>query len=113
MSGGGGEEPIVVYLVLSCCRESPALFESVFLFFLIMPGPHAGKRKALSLDMKREVIKRKEAGQGNSAIGRDLKISESTVRTIWKKKDEILAAVKAYGSAKFDSRKRMSDPKVI
>ena len=34
-----------------------------------------------------EVIKRKEGGQGNSAIGRALDLKESTVRTIVKKEE--------------------------
>lgn len=78
-----------------------------------MPGPHSGKRKAIGLDVKRDVIKRKEEGQGNSAIGRALGLSESTVRTIWKNKSEILRSIKAYGITKLDTRKRTRDERVI
>ena len=51
-----------------------------------MPGPHAGKHKSLDFSIKQEVIKRKEESQDNSAIGRALGLSESTVRAIWKNK---------------------------
>lgn len=78
-----------------------------------MPGPHSGKRKAIGLYVKRDVIKRKERGQGNSAIGRALGLSESTVRTIWKNKSEILRSIKAYGITKLDTRKRTCDERVI
>ena len=70
-----------------------------------MPKPHAGKRKSLDFSIKQEVVKHKEEGQGNSAIGRALGLSESTVRTIWKKKDEIKASVKAYGTSQIDNCK--------
>ncbi|KAK3875317.1 hypothetical protein Pcinc_019811 [Petrolisthes cinctipes] len=56
---------------------------------------------------------RKEKGEGNSAIGRDLGLSESSVRTIWRKRDEIRASIKAYGVSKIDSRKQAPDSKVI
>ncbi|KAK3890069.1 hypothetical protein Pcinc_005984 [Petrolisthes cinctipes] len=78
-----------------------------------MPGRAFTKRKAISFDIKKEVISRKEKGEGNSAIGRDLGLSESSVRTIWRKRDEIRASIKAYGASKIDSRKRAPDSKVI
>ena len=78
-----------------------------------MPKPHAGKRKSLDFSIKQEVVKRKEEGQGNSAIGRALGLSESTVRTIWKKKDEIKASVKAYSSSQTDNCKHVWDEKLI
>ena len=74
-----------------------------------MPGPHGGKQKSLGFSFKQEVMKRKEEGQGNSAIG----LSESTVRTVWKKKDEIKAFVKAYGTSQCDDRKWEWDEKLI
>ena len=40
-------------------------------------------------------------------------LSESNVRTIWQKRDEIHASIKAYGASKLDSRKRAPDLKVI
>ncbi|XP_045112523.1 tigger transposable element-derived protein 1-like [Portunus trituberculatus] len=78
-----------------------------------MPKPHAGKCKSLDFSIKQEVVKRKEEGQGNSAIGRALGHSESTVRTVWKKKDEIKASVKAYGTSQIDNHKRAWDEKLI
>ena len=53
-----------------------------------MPGRASTKRKAISFDIKKEVIARKEKGEGNTAIRCDLGLSESNVRTIgcsWKK----------------------------
>lgn len=78
-----------------------------------MPGPHSGKRKSLNFTIKMEVVRLKEEGQGNSAIGRALGLSESTVRTIWKIRDEIKASVKAYGPSQIDGRKRAWDNKLI
>ncbi|XP_045122673.1 tigger transposable element-derived protein 1-like [Portunus trituberculatus] len=78
-----------------------------------MPKLHARKCKSLDFSIKQGVVKRKEEGQGNSAIGRALDLSESTVRTIWKKKDEIKASVKVYGTSQIDNRKRAWDEKLI
>ena len=50
----------------------------------------------LDFSIKQEVIKHKGKGQGNSAIGHTLGLNELTVRTIWKRKDEIKASVKAH-----------------
>ena len=66
------------------------------------------KRKSISLQVKREVIKRKEEGQGNSAIGRAMNLHEATVRTIWKKREEILEMYESYGASGVDSRKYAS-----
>lgn len=63
-----------------------------------------GKRKNIPLDVKREVIRKKDAGMGNSAIGREMGLSESTVRTIYKCKDDILKCIEAYGTSKLDGR---------
>ena len=60
-----------------------------------MPGRASTKRKAISFDIKKEVIARKEKGEGNTAIGRDLGLSESSVRVTWRKRDQIHASVKA------------------
>ena len=63
-------------LLFSCCkgcqRAHRDVFQLLFLcdFLLIMPGDHSGKRKRISLDVKRDVIKKKDMGMGNSAIGR-------------------------------------------
>ena len=61
----------------------------------------ASKRKSITLEQKREVIRRKDAGEGNSAIGRVMGLHEATVRTIYRKREEILKSVKAYGSSFF------------
>ena len=71
-----------------------------------MPGRGESKRKNITLAMKREVIRRKEGGMGNSAIGRAMGLGESTVRCILKKRDEILKCVDAYGSSALDGRMR-------
>ena len=78
-----------------------------------MLGPHAGKGMSLDFSIKQEVIKCKEEGQGNSAIGCTLGLSESTVSTIWKTIDEIKESVKAYGTSQIDDRKRAWDEKLI
>ena len=44
-----------------------------------MPGCASTKQKAISFDIKKEVIAWKEKGEGNTAIGRDLALSESSV----------------------------------
>ena len=77
------------------------------------PGPHGEKRKSLDFSIKQEVIKRKEEGQGDSAIGRALGLNESTVKTIWKKKDEIKALVKAYGTSQCHDCKCVWNEKLI
>ena len=66
------------------------------------------KRKSISLQVKREVIKRKEEGQGNSAIGHAMNLHEATIRTIWKKREEILKMYESYGASGVDSRKYAS-----
>ena len=71
--------------------------------------PHGGKHKSLGFSTKQEVIKHKEEGQGNSAVSYILGLSESTVRTIWKKKDEIKVSFKAYGTSQCDDCKRVWD----
>ena len=69
-----------------------------------MPGRASTKREAISLDIKKEVIAWKEKGEGNIAIGHDLGLSESSVRTIWRKRDEIHASIKANWASKLDSK---------
>ena len=51
-----------------------------------MPGDPSGKWKKISLVTKKTVIDMKEKGKGNSAIGRELGLSESSVRAILKQK---------------------------
>ena len=58
-----------------------------------MPGCASTKWKAISFNIKKEVIARKEKGEGNTAIGRDLWLSESSVRKIWHKRDKIHASM--------------------
>ena len=45
--------------------------------------------------------------------GRVMGLHESTLRTVWRKKADILQAIKAYGSSKLDLRMRAQDDKVI
>ena len=52
-----------------------------------MPGRASTKRKAISFDIKKKVIARKEKGEGNTAIGCDLGLSEPSGRTIWRKSE--------------------------
>ena len=47
-----------------------------------MPGHTSTKRKTISFDIKKEIIARKEKGEGNTDIGRDLWLSGSSVKTI-------------------------------
>ena len=47
-----------------------------------VPGRASTKQKAISFDIKKEVIAWKEKEEGNTAIGRDLGLSESSVRTV-------------------------------
>ena len=48
-----------------------------------MPKPER-TRKFLSHSIKLEIIWRKEKGEGNSKIGRDIGLSEFTLRTVYK-----------------------------
>ena len=50
-----------------------------------MPGCASTKWKSISFDIEKEFIAQKENGEGNIAMGRDLGLSESSVRTIWHK----------------------------
>ena len=78
-----------------------------------MPGRASTKRMAISFDIKKEVIAQKEKEEVITAIGRDLGLSESSVRIIRHKRDKIHASIKAYGTSKLDSRKQAPDSKVI
>ena len=73
-----------------------------------MPGRGQSKRKNITLDVKREVIRKKDAGMGNSAIGRAMDLHESTVRCILRKREEIIKCIEGYGTSAIDSRVRSS-----
>ena len=77
-----------------------------------MPRPLSGKRKATPLTVKKEITERKEKGEGNTAIGRSLGLNEASVRSVWRKKDDIKKALKAYGTSNLDCRLRDFDSKV-
>lgn len=47
-------------------------------------------RKSISLDTKLKILERVEENVGASAVGREFRMAESTVRTIVKNKDKIL-----------------------
>ena len=64
------------------------------------------KRKNISLEVKRQVIQKKDGGMGNSVIGRVMGLSESTVRTIIKNRESILKCIDAYGSSAIDNRRK-------
>lgn len=68
-----------------------------------MPKPER-TRKFLSHSIKLEIIRRKEKGEGNSKIGRDMGLSESTICTVYKNKEAIKAIVKTYGASDLDKR---------
>ena len=74
-----------------------------------MPNPAQSKRKNISLSVKREVIRKKDGGMGNSAIGRAMGLHESTVRCILRKREEILKCINAYGTGALDNRVRSYD----
>ena len=78
-----------------------------------MPRPLSGKRKAISLTVKKEIIERKEKGEGNTAIGRSLGLNEACVRSVWRKKEDIKKAIKAYGTSNLDCRLRELDQECI
>lgn len=51
------------------------------------------KWKYISFEIKKEVIVRKEKGEGNTAIGRSLGLAKSNVKTKWCNKDEIEVSI--------------------
>ncbi|XP_068246764.1 tigger transposable element-derived protein 1-like [Palaemon carinicauda] len=62
------------------------------------------KRKTYPIETKKLVIKLKAEGKNNCAIGRQLNMSESTVRSILKNEEQILKMCDSYGSSSLDSR---------
>lgn len=78
-----------------------------------MSGRQPLKRKSLTLEMKLEVIKKKEQGWGNTKIGRAMGLRESTVRTILKQKEQIEKLKKSYGASKVDERKRKTSAEIV
>ena len=70
-------------------------------------------RKSLTLDIKVDVIHRKERGQKNFDNCHALGLAESTVRTILSKKNDILKCVKAYGSSGIDNRKTSDQVQLV
>ena len=50
------------------------------------------KRKSLALEVKLDILKRKEQGEGTSAIGRKLGLAQSTVWTVLKNGEAIRKA---------------------
>ena len=47
----------------------------------------SGKKKLLTHSIKLDIIKKKEQGMGNTAIGREMGLSQSTVHTVWKNRE--------------------------
>ena len=64
------------------------------------------KRKYLTLSEKKDIIRRRDEGQGARAIGRVLGLNESTIRRIYSQKTAILKSCKAYGPTAPDSRSK-------
>ncbi|XP_069824074.1 tigger transposable element-derived protein 1-like [Dendropsophus ebraccatus] len=62
------------------------------------------KRKAITMEVKLDIIKRYDKGERATDIGRSLGLSRSTVATIIKNKDRILEHVRRLG--KFEALKR-------
>ena len=50
-------------------------------------------RKALTLETKLEILRRADAGEGNSALGRVFGLGESTIRNIKANAEKIRASV--------------------
>ena len=73
----------------------------------------SGKKKFLTHSIKLDIIKKKEQGMGNTAIGREMGLSESTVHTVWKNREAIKKTVKTYGASSLDGCSRNSNPAVI
>ena len=56
------------------------------------------KRKVMTLHEKIKIIRDIEGGQTQAEIGRKLNLSKTTVNTIWKNKDSIIAAFEQFSS---------------
>ena len=79
----------------------------------MLSGMAPRSRTPLTLELKLDVIKRKERGMRNCDICRALGLPESTVRTILLKKDAIVKCVKAYGSSSLDNRKTSNSVQLV
>ncbi|MCK5921306.1 MAG: hypothetical protein KAG66_10220 [Methylococcales bacterium] len=75
------------------------------------PGPSGvrpKKRMHLSLEQKVKVIKRIKAGERKTHVARSLGLNESTIRTIYKNKKDILACVKTFGGTSSAARSKVA-----
>ena len=77
-----------------------------------MPPTQRKKGKSLTLLEKKEVIRRRDEGQGGRAVARIMGVNESCIRKIYAKREEILRSCKAYGSSTFDNRARVNPEKI-
>ena len=59
-------------------------------------------RNCLPLDQRLEIVRLRENGLSFAKIARDKKMNESSIRTIWKNKDEIIR--QGIQTAKFDAK---------
>ena len=76
-------------------------------------APPAKKNKKLSLDQKVKIIKMKKEGKRNCDIAREFEVGESTVRMVYKNKEQIENAAKTYGGQMFDSRSHCTNTVII
>lgn len=67
------------------------------------------RKNRLSNTLKMEVIRKKEEGMGNTAIGREMGLAESTVRSIWKSRDAIKKTAKMDGVDAVEGHSSMSN----
>lgn len=93
------------------CDSKSILTPPVYFPFLFMPKVKMNKnnkRKLISLQCKLDVIKRYERGESKAHIGRELRLNESSVRTILLRADEYreTASVASTASKFLNTRNR-------
>ena len=64
--------------------------------------PEKKSRTCLPLDQRLEIVRLRENGLSFAKIARDKKMNESSIRTIWKNKDDIKR--QGIQTAKFDAK---------
>ncbi|XP_064092997.1 tigger transposable element-derived protein 1-like isoform X2 [Macrobrachium nipponense] len=100
-----GQIPLVERVLGSQGPQTRQDSECVLRNFIVTPkwqngasdGTALKKRKAITMDVKLDIIKRSEKGETNTEIGRSLGLSRTTVLSIVKDKQRILEHVKIVG----------------